>query len=370
MRQVRATAAGLGTVGLITLAGLPARGEVSVATPALVLVVPGIAAGVLGGRLPALVTAIVAALALNFVFIEPYGTLDVHLVDDLVALVAFIAVAFVVSALLTLATERSRLAQQHATELVDLERARDAQRALLRSVSHDLRTPLAAIQGITTDLRDTDASYDEATRRELLEVVSDEAERLDRLVANLLSLSRVEAGTLQPDLQAVDLEELLTDRVRRLARVLQDVHLDTDLPDVLPLVDADYTLTDQIITNLLENAARHSPPQSTIRIDVTENGDEVEIAISDQGPGVPPDDRATVFEPFRSGATSRSTGIGLAISKAIVEAHGGHITVGDATRGQGARFAFTLPAHWVRTGPINQDERKPGQATSTSPRRP
>lgn len=292
-------------------------------------------------------------MSLNLAFIEPYGTLDVHLVDDVVvALVAFFGVAFAVSTLLTLAMERTRVAQRHADELEGLERARDAQHALLRSVSHDLRTPLAAIQGITTDLRDTGASHDDATRRELLGVVSDEAERLDRLVANLLSLSRVEAGALTPEIQAVDLEELLDERVRRLARLLHDVHVDVRLPEILPLVDADYTLAEQVITNLLENAASHAPAGSALHVDVREIGDEVEVAVSDEGPGVPPGDRASIFEPFRSGGASRSTGIGLAICKAIVEAHGGTITVDDAAGGQGARFAFTLPVHWVRPEPF------------------
>jgi two-component system sensor histidine kinase KdpD len=363
LRRLLAAGVGLGLVGAITAGLLPVRGDVSVATPALVLVIPGIVAGLLGGRLAALVTATVAALVLDLVFIEPYGTLDVHLVDDVVALVSFLAVALVVAGLLSLAVERQRLAEHHAAEVTALERTGDAQRAMLRSVSHDLRTPLAAIRAVTTDLRDGSAAYDDGTRRELLDVVIDEAERLDRLVANLLGLSRVEAGALAPELQAVDLEELLADRVRRLSRLLEDVEVTVHVPDVLPLVDADYTLLDQVVTNLLENAARHAPPGSAIRIDVAEvgaGGRTVEVAVTDQGPGVAPDDqggRDWVFEPFRSGERGHTRGIGLAISRAIVEAHGGRITVGDAGHlgggagGRGARFAFTLPVHWARAEP-------------------
>jgi two-component system sensor histidine kinase KdpD len=354
LRRVLATLAGLALVGVLTGGLLPVRTDVSVATPALVLVIPGIVAGLLGGRLAALITATVAALVLDLVFIEPYGTLDVHLVDDVVALVSFLAVALVVAGLLALATERRRIAEQHATEVVALARTGEAQRALLRSVSHDLRTPLAAIRAVATDLRDGSADYDEATRRELLDVVSDEAERLDRLVANLLSLSRVEAGALAPELQAVDLDELLTDRVRRLSRLLQDVTVEIHGPEVLPLVDADYTLVEQVVTNLLENAARHAPAGSVIRIDMAETGDDgatMEVAVSDQGPGVAAGDRDWVFEPFRSGSRGHTKGIGLAICKAIVEAHGGRITVGDGPGGQGARFAFTLPVHWARPEP-------------------
>jgi two-component system, OmpR family, sensor histidine kinase KdpD len=360
--------AGLALVGVCTLALLPGRGSFTVATPALVFVAPGLVAGLIGGRLAAVATAAVAALALDLVFIEPYGTLDVHVVDDVVSLLAFGAVALTVATLVALASEGRRAAEQRAREilalseererirreqaqLVDektaLEQAEDARRALLRSVSHDLRTPLAAIRAITSDLR-AGAVYDEETRRELLDVVGDEAERLDRLVANLLSLSRIEAGALAPDLQAVDLDELLSDRVRRLSRLLRDLKVETRLPDLLPLVDADYVLVDQVVTNLLENAARHAPPGSLITIEARDLGDAMEVAVSDQGSGVPPAERSVIFEPFRTGSTSdRSSGVGLAICKAIVEAHGGRISVGEGPGG-GARFAFTLPIHWVR----------------------
>ena len=340
---------GLALVGLGTLVLLPGRDSVTVATPALVLVVPGIVAGLVGGRLAGVLTAAVAALSLDVAFIEPYGRPTVHLVDDVVALTAFGAVALTVATLVAQANDRRRAAEQRAqevlrlseekarierdqhrlsTEKIALEQAEDARRALLRSVSHDLRTPLAAIRAITSDLR-AGASYDAATRDELLDVVGDEAERLDRLVANLLSLSRIEAGALEPELQAVDLAELLDDRVRRLSRVLRDVRVETTLPVGLPLVDADYTLLDQVVTNLLENAARHAPRHSVIHIDAREAGDLMEISVSDEGDGVPPSQREWIFEPFRSGEASRSSGIGLAICKAIVEAHGGTIRVAD-----------------------------------------
>jgi two-component system sensor histidine kinase KdpD len=263
-----------------------------------------------------------------------------------------------------LSEEKARIQRDQvrlSSEKTALEQAEDARRALLRSVSHDLRTPLAAIRAITSDLR-AGPDYDAETRDELLDVVSDEAERLDRLVANLLSLSRIEAGALEPELQAVDLAELLDDRVRRLSRVLRDVRVETSLPVGLPLVDADYTLLDQVVTNLLENAARHAPRHSVIHIDARqadEVGDMMQIAVSDEGHGVPPSQREWIFEPFRSGHASHTSGIGLAICKAIVEAHGGHIAAGDyftssgggATTRRGARFTFTLPLHEMGPAP-------------------
>jgi K+-sensing histidine kinase KdpD len=355
---------------LCTAALVPGRNSFTVATPALILMAPGLVAGAVGGRLAAVVTAAAAAVVLDLVFVEPYGTLDVHVVDDIVALLTFGAVSLTVSTLLAQATDRRRAAEQRAREVAALmreqersrrdqerlaseksalEQAEEARRALLRSVSHDLRTPLAAIRAITSDLR-AGTTYDEQTQHDLLDVVGDEAERLDRLVANLLSLSRIEAGALTPDLQVVDLDELLGDRVRRLPRVLRDVEVDIRLPEPVPLADADYVLVDQVVTNLLENAARHTPDGGRITIDVCDEGDVVAVSVSDTGPGVPPAERTTIFEPFRTGTTAlRSSGIGLAICKAIVEAHGGRITVGDAPGG-GARFTFTLPVHRVRPG--------------------
>ncbi|HSS10767.1 MAG TPA: ATP-binding protein, partial [Acidimicrobiales bacterium] len=175
-------------------------------------------------------------------------------------------------------------------------------------------------------------------------LVGDEADRLDRLVANLLSLSRIEAGALQPDRQAVVLEELVAERARRLARLFSDVRLETSFPTGMRTVDADYSQLDQVITNLLENAARYAPPGSVVRVSARQQDDDVEVRVSDEGPGLEPETADELFKPFRSGRGSESTGTGLAICKAIVEAHGGQIHVTSGPSG-GAIFSFTLPVH-------------------------
>jgi K+-sensing histidine kinase KdpD len=373
-RRLLGSGLGLALIGGAVLALLPARDSVTVATPALVLIVPGIVAGFVGGRVVGALMAMLSAVVLDVVFIEPYGRLDVHVTDDLVSLAAFIAVAVSVAALVERVNDRRRAAEQRAEEILALseekerfrreqerlsvekqalERIEDARRALLRSVSHDLRTPLATIQAITSDLRDGTV-YDPDTRKELLDLVGDEAERLDRLVANLLSMSRIEAGALHPDIQAVALDELVTDRAQRLARVLRDVRLDASIPPDLPLVDADYTLLDQVLTNLIENAVRHTPPGDAILVEARIAGAMVEVAVSDHGTGVPAAERAQVFEPFWRGDESRSSGLGLAICKAVVEAHGGRIAVTDAEDGVGARFAFTVPIHQATIEPARE----------------
>jgi len=224
-----------------------------------------------------------------------------------------------------------------------MARVHEQRSALLRSVSHDLRTPLATIQAVTSDLRDG-TQYPPETRDRLLDLVSDEAARLNRIVANLLSLSRIEAGALEPERQAVAVDELVAERVASLTRVLDGRRVEVDLGPGLPLVDADYSQLDQVITNLLDNAARHTPPGSIVRVSAVPLGPMLEMSVSDSGPGVPPQDRALVFEPFRHGRASTSSGVGLAICKAIVEAHGGTIGVDSSDLG-GARFHLTLPVH-------------------------
>ena len=333
-------------------------------TPAVVLVLPVVLAGIIGGRRAALATAVAAAAALNFAFIAPLWTFKIKSVDDLVAFFVFAAVALVVGTLVAWEATRRQAAERRTAEveslhrkyeqvvaererlmeeshqLALLSRADEQRRALLRSVSHDLRTPLASIRALVSDLR-AGVAYDDDTRGELLEVVNDEAERLDRLVANLLSLSRIEAGALEPDRQAIGIEELVRDVVRRLARLFEAVHLNESMAADLPLVDADYSQLDQVLTNLLENAARHSPPGSTVEIGACRGPNEVVVWVQDEGPGVDLERRTELFEAFRRGPGSASSGIGLAICRAIVEAHGGHIDVSNAAGG-GARFQFTL----------------------------
>jgi two-component system sensor histidine kinase KdpD len=196
---------------------------------------------------------------------------------------------------------------------------------------------------VASDLRDG-AVYDETTRSELLDTVIDEAERLDRLVANLLSMGRIEAGALVPERQAVDIGELTRERVRRLSRLFGGVRVQLDLDPELSLVDGDYTQLEQVVTNLLENAARYAPPGSMVRVGTRSAADgRVELAVADEGIGVPVHERQRIFEPFHRGEGSRSSGVGLAICKAVVEAHGGAVEVAQ-TAGGGATFLVTLPA--------------------------
>jgi two-component system, OmpR family, sensor histidine kinase KdpD len=238
------------------------------------------------------------------------------------------------------AEERDRAVAETA-RIQALERIDEQRSALLRSVSHDLRTPLATIKAVATDLRAGDV-HDEATRRELLDSVVDEVERLDRLVANLLTMSRIEAGVQSTERQAVDVDELVRDRVGELVRLFEHVRVQVDVPEDLPLVQGDYTELEQVVTNLLQNAARYAPPGSMVTVSGRDKDGDVELVVADEGIGVPHHERSRIFEPFRRGEGSRSSGVGLAICKAVVEGHGGTIEV-ERTPGGGATFIVTLP---------------------------
>ncbi|MCU1449545.1 MAG: kdpD [Acidimicrobiales bacterium] len=363
-------ALGLASVLVASAVMLPVRNDVTRATPALVLVVAVVIAGVVGGSLAAVITAVVAAAVYNLAFIPPFWTLKVNVAEDWVALGVVLVVAVTVGLLVAGQAERRRAAEQREAELRSLyedmramteereqlaeeatraqvlERLDEQRAALMRSVSHDLRTPLASIRAVASDLRDGGV-YDEPTRKELLDTVCEEAERLDRIVANILSLSRIETGALTPDRQAVAVDELVADRVRRLSGLFRQVRVQIEIPADLPLVDGDYTQIDQLVTNLLENAARYAPPGSLVRVSASAREAFVELRVADEGIGVPDWERRRIFEPFRTGEGSRSSGVGLAICKAIVEAHGGTIDV-DRTPGGGATFVVTLPIRDLR----------------------
>lgn len=212
---------------------------------------------------------------------------------------------------------------------------------MLRSVSHDLRTPLSTIRAASSELLEG-GDHDPETRRRLLQLVVDESERLDRLVSNLLNLSRIEAGALGKRRQSVDLAELIGFCTARLDRLFEDLTLHIDVAPDLPFIEADHTQLDQVITNLLENAARHSPSRAAVTLSARAQARRVLITVSDQGPGVDPSQMELIFQPFRSGMIAGSSGIGLAICKAVVEAHHGEISVEDAPGG-GARFVVSLP---------------------------
>lgn len=247
------------------------------------------------------------------------------------------------------------IAQQAALALDRLRLADDARAASLRAegerlrsgllsaVSHDFRTPLAAITGAATTLRD-EGSLPPDTRRELVDDICDEAERLERMVSNLLEMTRLDSGAVEPRREWVPAEELIGVALARLERPLQGRRVTTTVEPGLPLLLVDPLLLEQLLLNLLENAAKYSPAGSEIDVRCAREGDAVTIDVSDRGPGIAPGDEERVFERFRRGVHPgvRGAGLGLAIARAIARVHGGEL-VAERREGGGARLRLRLP---------------------------
>lgn len=215
----------------------------------------------------------------------------------------------------------------------------------LSAVSHNLKTPLAAIKTSVSALLEAGSPLDPHDRVELLETINEEGDHLERLVTKVLDLSRIRAGGLQLDLQDIDLAELARAAVRRIQPLARAHQLRLDLPDHLPEAQVDVTMVEQVFLNLLENALRYAPPGSEIVIDARQVGAEVEARVVDHGCGVPPDQQERIFEEFYRGEGTRETngtGLGLTIVSAVVQAHGGRVWCAQ-TPGGGATFVFRLP---------------------------
>jgi two-component system sensor histidine kinase KdpD len=243
-----------------------------------------------------------------------------------------------------LAVERARLAEEaeQARVQVETERLRSS---LLSSVSHDLRTPLASITGAASSLLEGPDTLDVETRGELAQSIYDEADRLNRLVRNLLDMTKLQAGAVTVNKEWQPLEEVVGAALTRLEDLLGDHPLATHLPAGLPLVPIDGVLIEQALVNLLENAVKYTPPGSPIEISAWREASTVVVEIADRGPGLPAGEEQRIFDKFYRVPASKSTsgvGLGLTICRAIVEAHGGRIWA-ENRPGGGAVFRFTLP---------------------------
>lgn len=249
-----------------------------------------------------------------------------------------------VAAQLGTAIERERL-RREAARTETLEAADEAKRALLHSASHDLRTPLSSIIAGATSLRQRDVTWSDEEREEFLSGIEDEARRLDRLVGELLSVSRIEAGTLHPQKDWHDVRGLIEDVVEAVRPRSSGHRFRIEVPDGLAPVKVDQVEIAQVLTNLVENATKYAPADTEIVIEARPDADAVRFEVSDRGPGVPIGSARRIFEPFeratREGA-STSAGLGLAVAKSFVEAHGGRIWA-EPRAGGGSTFAFTVP---------------------------
>ncbi len=240
-----------------------------------------------------------------------------------------------------LALERAATQQTMRTSELEIETER-LRNSLLSAVSHDLRTPLASITGAATTLQQQSGRLDTGTQNDLLTSIVEEAERLSRLVNNLLDMTRLEAGGMVPHLDWHPFEEIIGSALRRLKNILKDHPVKVTIADNLPLLYVDAVLFEQVLVNLLENAARYTPSATPIEINARTSADTMQIQIADHGPGFPAENEKRVFEKFYRGpdSTGRGSGLGLAICRAIVDAHHGEI---EAENSNGALVRIRLP---------------------------
>ena len=255
--------------------------------------------------------------------------------------------------LLDALADQAAVAIERIQLVADVDRAKlaaEADRlrsALLSSISHDLRTPLAAILGAAGALRDYPSAIPEEDRADLLATVIDESERLHRFIANLLDMTRIESGAMQPNYALHYVGDVVGTALRRAAKIVERHRTETELPPDLPMLRLDPVLFEQVLFNLIDNAAKYAPAGSAIRIQAWADSGRVMLQVLDEGPGIPPADLERVFDSFyRVGKTDHvraGTGLGLSICRGFIEAMGGTIAAGNRADRSGAVFTITMP---------------------------
>src|SRR5262249_7301695 len=227
---------------------------------------------------------------------------------------------------------------------VETERLRSA---LLTSISHDLKTPLAAVLGAASAMRDVGVRLNDAQKEDLLATIVDESERLNRFIANLLDMTKLESGAVAANLALHDLGEIVGSALRRAARILAQHKVEVEISTDLPMIQLDPVLFEQVLFNLLDNAAKYAPAGTTIGIHAWHENDSIRLQVLDEGDGIPPGELEHIFDKFyrvhKADTVRAGTGLGLAISRGFVEAMRGTITAANRTDRSGAVFTIGLP---------------------------
>lgn len=326
------TAWAMGAVALPALTAVLAalRGHVHLPSVLLLYLLVVVAVAVVGGTWPALVSAVAAFALAEWWFTRPFNRFSIDASEDAVALVAFLVVAGVVSWLLDVATRLAAAAEGN-----------ELKTALLAGVSHDLRTPLASIKASVTSLQQDDVAWTDSDRRDFLETIDEETDRLNGLVGNLLDMSRITTGALRLSQRGVGLEEVVAAVMAGLGGRADAVEL--DVPESLPRAWADPGLLERAIANVLDNALAWSG-SVPVRIEAAQRGAYVQLRVIDRGPGVGAAERPRMFEPFqRLGDTSvGGVGLGLAVARGFLSAMGGTIEA-EETPGGGLTMVLSIP---------------------------
>jgi two-component system, OmpR family, sensor histidine kinase KdpD len=256
--------------------------------------------------------------------------------------------------LLDALTDQGALAIERVHLVEDIDRVRrtaETERlrsALLTSISHDLKTPLAAVLGAAGALRDLSKSLDQDAKSDLLATIIDESERLNRFIANLLDMTKLESGAVTPNAAPHDVGEIVGSALERASKILSKHRIEVEINSELPMVTVDAVLFEQVLFNLLDNASKYAPADTTITIRSWSDRETVCLQVMDEGEGIPPADLARIFDKFyraRKGDQVRAgTGLGLAISRGFIEAMHGQIAAANRPDRSGAVFTITLPS--------------------------
>lgn len=286
------------------------------------------------GQGPAIVTSILSVLLFDFFLIPPYLTLTVEHIQYVFTFMGLLAVGLVISTLTS--KIREQIIQRQTEKL---------QNALLSSVSHDLRTPLASITGALTSLLDGNSNLGSTAQKELLETAYEESDRLNRLVGNLLDMTRMEAGALKISRKPCELRDVLGTALEQLKERIGSRNIIIEIPRDFPEVHMDFSLMMKVFLNLIDNALKYSPSDTPIDIKASLARDKIKIEIKDLGSGIPEEDLKRVFEKFYRVERPQQitgTGLGLSICKGIVEAHGGEV-IAQNNKDDGVTFTIMLP---------------------------
>jgi len=360
-------------IAFATGLSLPFRAHVNVTTVALALLLAVLFAAIVFGSKPALAASVLAMLGFNFFFLPPYHTLTIADPQNWVALTAFFVTALAVGQLSARAKRRAEEAEagrvenrrlydelreafDRASEAEAIKRSERLKSALLDAVTHDIRTPLTSIKASATllledrDETENSAKLSEEEQHAILEVIEHSANRLDRFVEGIVDLARIEAGDISLHRNWGAVEDIIDAALAQAEPLTRHHNVRVSVAEELPVIRVDARTVTEVIYTLVDNASKYAPSGTTITIGACRASDHVvAISVADEGPGIPQHAREIAFEKFYRGDSNEiesgriGIGMGLAIARGIVEAHGGHIWIEDGTSGRGARVVFTVP---------------------------
>jgi len=346
-------AAAFGATALCTLAGWAMAPRFDIVNIAMVYLLAVVLIALFFTRGAAIASAMLCVAAFDFMFVPPEGAFTVEDVQYLFTFAIMLVVALVVSNLIE-RTRRQAAAQSALAVETETERIRNT---LLASISHDLRTPLAVIAGASSSLIEGGERLPAAEREALARSIFERSRDTSELVAKLLQMTRLEAGAIELERDWASIAEISGTVLTRLGGLLAAHRVLTELPSDLPLVRIDAALIDQVLTNLLENAARHTPAGTLVRLRAQHKGAQLVVSVEDYGAGLDDGDFERVFAKFHRGPVhggGSGVGLGLAICRAIVRLHGGDAWA-ERVAGGGIAFRFSLPVEAAPQMPAEAD---------------